>query len=269
MPITAGDVKALRERTGMGMMECKKALSEADGDMAAAVEILRKAAKGKMDERTDREAVEGAIAIAVTDDRAAAAIVELNTETDFTAKNDAFVAAADQCAEIALSAPVGPVAVNDAISEAVDAVRLTTKENCSFKRGEKVTGTTVGYYVHHNRQVGALVVVEGGSLDAETLTGLAQHVVAHVPTPVGVDEADLPADDLAAARQQFIDEAKASGKPDEIAEKMSTGRMRKWVDERTLLGQSYVKDMTGKTQVKDLLSGAKVTRFIRYEIGVA
>ena len=272
MAISAKEVMALRQRTGMGMMECKKALTEADGDADAAVSILRASAKGKMDERTDRAAAQGTLAMTTSEDGKAVAMIELNTETDFVARNDAFIESADQIGGMALGGGEGVVEIDAAITEVIDEIRLTSKENASYARGHKLVaaeGQKIGTYLHHNRQVGVMIKV-AGDVDEEILTGIAQHVAAHVPTPVAVDESGLSADEVAAARQQFIDEAKESGKPDEIAEKMSTGKMKKWVDERTLLGQSYVKDMTGKTAVRDTLpAGATVELFVRYVVGVA
>lgn len=272
MAITAKDVMSLRQRTGMGMMECKKALGDAGGDFDAAVELLRAAAKGKMDERTDRAAAEGTLAVAKAD--GSAAMIEINTETDFTARNDSVIDVADKIADIALEGAEGEVAANDQITALIDDVRLTTKENISFARGVKFaagSGGKIGSYLHHNRQIGALIVVDG-QVDDETLTGLAQHVTAAdgmtMPVPLAVDEAGLPAGSIDAKKAEFIKEAQDSGKPAEIAEKMSTGKLRKWVDENTLLGQAYVKDMTGKTRVGDLLNGARILKFIRYQVGV-
>ena len=270
--ISAKDVMALRQRTGMGMMECKAALNEASGDVEAAVEILRKAAKGKMDERTDRAAAEGALAIARSADGKSAAMVELNTETDFVGRNEAFIAATEKVAKHALAAAEGPISADDTIAQIVDEIRITTKENASFARGVKVSGDQIGSYVHHNRKVAALVVLEGETADAESLTGLAQHIAAAdgmmLPLPLAADESGLPADTVAARKAQFIEEAKASGKPADIAEKMSTGKLRKWIDDNTLLGQPYVKDMSGKTTVRQVLKGAKVKQFARYQVGV-
>lgn len=272
MAISASDVKALRDRTGMGMMECKAALEEANGDSAAAVEILRKRAKGKMDERTDRQAIEGTLAVAKAADGSAIALVELNSETDFTARNDSFVAAAKKVAELALAGPAGEVAKTDAITDAVDAVRLTTKENCSFSRGVKLAaaaGQRVGSYVHHDRKKAAIILVDGDAPE-DLLVGLCQHVVANVPVPAAVDESDIDPQMLAKVRSEFIEEAKASGKPAEIAEKMAVGRIQKWIDERTLMGQIYIRELDSKTKIKDALpKGVKVRRFVRYEIGVA
>ncbi len=271
MVITAADVKNLRERTGMGMMECKAALTEAAGNFEAAVEILRKAAKGKMDERTDRAAAEGAVAVARSSDGKSAALIELNTETDFVARNDSLVASAPKISQIALAGPDGPVAANGQITQIVDEIRITTKENASFARGVKVSGERVGYYVHHNNKV-AVVVVVSGPVDDESLSGIAQHIAAcdgrMMPIPLAIDESGLPADKIAAKKAEFVEEAKASGKPAEIAEKMSTGKLRRWIAENTLVGQAYVKDMSGKTTVEQALKGAKIAQFVRFQVGI-
>lgn len=271
MAITAQDVMSLRQRTGMGMMECKAALNEANGDVQAAVELLRKAAKGKMDERTDRAAAEGALAIARSADGTSVAMIELNTETDFVARNDAFIAAAQKVAGIVLAGPEGDASAHGDVTKIIDEIRISTKENASFSRGVKVTGKQVGTYVHHNRKVAGVVVVDG-PLDAESLTGLAQHVAATdgmmLPIPLAIDEAGLPADRVAAQKAAYIAEAQASGKPAEIAEKMSAGKLRKWMGDNTLVGQPYVKDMTGKTTIAQVLKGAKIVKHVRYQVGM-
>lgn len=269
--ISSKDVMTLRQRTGMGMMECKKALEEANGDMTAAVEILRKSAKGKMDERADRLAVQGTIAIAKNADASEAALVELDTETDFVARGDAFINAAQEIANLVLAGPEGETPATPQITKIVDDLRFTTKENVSLGRAVKLSapaGGKVGSYLHHNRQVGTLVIFTGQAAD-DVLLGLSQHVAAAVPTPGAVDEAGLPQDELEKARAEFVAEAQASGKPAEIATKMAEGKVRKWVDERTLLGQPYVRDVTGKTQVRAILpKGVTVTGFARYQVGV-
>ncbi len=267
MAISAKDVMSLRQRTGLGMMECKKALTQTDGDAEAAIEILREMTKGKMDERTDRAASEGTLAVAKADDGSAIAIIELSTETDFTAKNSDTEAGADKVAGIILG---NPDAEGD-VQAVVDELRITTKENISCPRTlrvEQPEGGKVGHYLHHNRQVAAIVTVDG-DVDDETMLGLCQHVAAIVPYPDAVDESSLPAEEVAKAKAQFIAEAEESGKPTEIAEKISQGRMAKWVDERTLLGQTYVKDPDGKQQVKDILpEGSSVKSYIKYQVGV-
>lgn len=264
MAINAKDVMTLRQRTGVGMMECKSALTEANGNMEAAIAILRERLKGQMDERTDRAASEGAIAIAKRGD--AVAIVELLSETDFAARNEGFVAAAQKIADLALGGPDGDVTASDAITRLVDDLRITIKENISFGRGVKLSGGKAGSYLHHNRKVGAIVLGQG-DLSDDLLTGLCQHVVATVPTPQAVDETGLPAAALTEQKDKAAEEAKASGKPPAIIEKMVQGKIRKWVDENTLLGQIYVRELDAKKPVRDYLpKDAKIVRFVRYQL---
>ena len=158
----------------------------------------------------------------------------------------------------------------DYSNQIIDEVRITSKENASYRRGVKLTagsGEKIGQYVHHNGQVGVLVKVVGEA-DEELLTGLSQHVAGHVPTPIAVDESGLPADQVQKQKEAAVEEAEASGKPAEIAEKIASGKLRKWIDENTLLGQSYVRDMSGKTTVRDVLpKGVSVSVFYRYEVG--
>lgn len=266
MAISAKDVMALRARTGVGMMECKKALAEADGDSAKAIEILREKLKGKMDERTDRPAGEGALAIAKGD--GAIAFIELKAESDFTARNDAFVDAAQKIADSVLAGPDGESTTPTAeATELIDNLRITTKENISFARGIKVSGAKVGGYVHFDRKTGAIVIGEG-DLSDELLSGISMHVTAAVPVPMGVDQDSLPAEKVEAARHAAIDEAKASGKPQEIAEKIATGKLRKWVDDNSLMGQIYLREMDAKQPIREFLpKGAKISSFVRYQVG--
>jgi elongation factor Ts len=265
MAITAKDVATLRERTGVGMMECKKALQDANGDLQQAIELLRKRLKGKMEERSGRAAGEGAIAIASSG--TAAAMIELRSETDFTARSEIFLATAQRVAQLALAGPAGDVKLTPEMESAIDDVRSKTKENVSLARGIKLEGGAVGGYAHHNRQLGALVQGQG-PLPAELLNGLCQHVTAATPTPVGVGEEDLPAEEREKQRLFAVEEAEASGKPREVAEKMATGKLRKWIDENTLLGQIYLRELDKKKPVRDFLpKGASLTRFVRYAVG--
>jgi elongation factor Ts len=268
MAISAKDVAALRARTGLGMMDCKKALTETDGDMDAAIELLRKKLKGKMDERTERAAAEGLVAVAAGD--GAIAMVELNCETDFVSRGDDFIAATKKVAELALaSGAEGEVPVTDEIKAIVDDLRITIRENISYARGVRLTGAKLGDYVHHNGKLGVVVVGEG-ELDDDLLTGICQHVAASVPTPEAVDEAGLPQEAVAKVRDAAVEEAKASGKPPEIAEKMSTGKVRKWVEEHTLLGQVYVRELESKKKVGEVIpAGAKISQFVRYAVGTS
>jgi elongation factor Ts len=265
MAITAKDVAALRERTGVGMMECKKALEETSGDMEAAVDLLRKRLKGKMDERAGRPAGEGAIAIATRG--ADAVMIELRSETDFTARNDIFLSAAQRVAELALQGPAGEVKTTPPMQAIIDDVRIKTKENVSLARGVKLSGGVVAGYQHHNRQLGTLVQGEG-PLPADLMNGLCQHVTAAAPTPIAIDESGLPADQLAKQRAIAVEEAQASGKPREIAEKMAVGKVKKWVDEHSLLGQIYLRELDKKKPIRDYVpKGAKLTHFVRYTVG--
>jgi elongation factor Ts len=259
----------LRNQTGLSMMECKKALTEAGGDMAKAEDILRKNMKGKMDTKTDRAAGEGRIGIAVAPHGDAAAIVELRAETDFTAKNEKFIAVTDRVAHTALAALAGAVAASPDITRLVDELRISTGENISFARGHKVSGaqgkTAFGAYVHHDGKKGALIVAEGDVND-QTLKQIGMHVVAAVPTPKGVTAKDVPADIVERERRFRIEQAMESGKPKEIAEKMVEGGMRKFYEEVALLEQPYVLDPTKK--VKDVLGPkATVLEFYRYQVG--
>jgi len=263
--ISAKDVMSLRQRTGLGMMECKKALTETEGDFDAAVDLLRQQLKGKMDERADREAAEGAVATAVKD--GAAAIVQLQSETDFAAKNESFLEAAKKIAEMALDAPDGEVSANEAMNELIDNLRITIKENISLARGHKLSGEKAGAYVHHNYQIG-VVLAGSGDLSDELFTGICQHIAAATPTPMAIDESGLPAEELEKHRAAAVEEAQASGKPPEIAEKIAAGKLKKWIDEHTLLGQIYLREMDQKKPVRDYLpKGAALEQFVRYRLG--
>ena len=260
---SAKDVMTLRQKTGLGMMDCKSALTETKGDMKAADALLRDRMKGKMDTRTDRAAGEGQIAVAV--DGARATIVEVRAETDFTARNDAFRTMIDDVARMALDQPAGPVAATDAIKARVDDVRITTGENISLARGESLRGGAFGSYIHHGGKLGVVVQYEG-SIPADVLSGICMHVAAHVPTPQAVDEAGMPADVVASTRAAAVKEAQDTGKPAQIADKIAEGKVRKFFEENTLLGQKYVRD--DKKSVREILpAGAKITRFVRYVVG--
>lgn len=258
---TPKDVMTLRQKTGLGMMDCKAALAENNGDMAAAEEWLRAKRKGKMDTRTERTTGEGRIGVAISGDQAV--IVEVRTETDFTAKNDGFVAMVEDVTNAAIKQPTGAVSPDDAMTKRIDDLRITTGENVNFARGEKLQGGSFGAYVHHDGKRAAIIQVEG-SIDEETLKGICQHIVFH--DPLGIDESDVPAEKLAEIKAAAIEEAKQSGKPEEIAAKMAEGKVRKYLEDNTLLYQKYVLDES-KT-IKQLIGdGTKVKRFIRYTLG--
>jgi elongation factor Ts len=261
--INPKDVMALRERTGLGMMDCKTALIEAKGDIKVAEEQLREKLKGKMDSRTDRNAGEGCIAVAVDGDRAA--IVEVRAETDFTARNSEFRAMAQDLAQAAAKGPAGKVAFSDSMKKRLDDVRIKTGENISFAGGVTVQGGNFAHYVHHDGKKAALLQFTG-SLPADVAVGICQHIVANVPPPIAVDEKGVPADLIAARQREAVEEAKASGKHEQIAQKMAEGKMRKFFEEVTLLGQPYVRD--DKKRIRELLpAGTQLQTFIRMTLG--
>ncbi|NCF40135.1 MAG: translation elongation factor Ts [Planctomycetia bacterium] len=261
--VSAKDVMALRQKTGLGMMDCKKALIAAGGDADAAEAALREKLKGKMDTRADRAAGEGCISIAI--DGSNAAIIELRAETDFTARNDSFRELATQIATNALSGADGDVTLDDAMTKALDEVRITTGENISLARGTKMSGGSFGSYLHHDSKLGVLLQFEG-ELSEDLATGICQHVAANVPTPMAVDEHGLPGDLVALKAGEAKAEAENSGKPPEIAAKIAEGKIRKFFEEVTLVGQKYVRD--DSKQIGSLLpKGTTLKNFVRLQVG--
>ena len=271
MNITAEAVKQLRERTGAGFMECKKALVETKGDLDAAAELMRKQGLAKADRKAARVAAEGVIVIDRSSDGRAAAMVEVNCETDFVARQQDFRNFAQAVAAAALHArPQSLEALLGAGldgGESIDGRRraLIAKigENISVRRFVIVSGARIGAYVHGTR-IGAVVAVEGG--DAALAHDLAMHVAASSPRYLTV--ADVPADVLAKEREILTEQAQGEGKPPEIVAKMVEGRLRKSLGEITLTGQAFVKDPD--VSIEKLLKGARasVTAFERFEVGV-
>ena len=261
--VNAKDVMALRRKTGLGMMDCKKALIDAGGDAAAAEEALREKLKGKMDTRTDRAAGEGCIAIAIDGDRGS--ILEMRAETDFTARNESFREMAQAIATASLDRADGDIALDDAQTKQLDDVRITTGENISMARGTKMSGGGFGRYIHHDSKLGVLLQFEG-DVPEDVATGICQHVAAHVPTPMAVDETGLPEELVSLKMGEAKAEAENSGKPAEIAEKIAQGKIRKFYEEVTLLGQKFVRDET--KQIRELLpAGTSLKAFVRYQVG--
>lgn len=263
---SAKDVMALRQKTGLGMMDCKKAMTECNGDLVAAEEWLRNKLKGKMEKRTERAASEGRIGIII--DGSNAAITEIRTETDFTARNEKFIDTVNAITKIALSSPAGTVSSEGEIDKLIDDLRITTGENASIARGEKLEGGSFGSYLHHNGKTAALIQIEGQA-DDELLAGICMHIVAHVPAPIGVSEEDVSSEIIEQIKTDALKEAKEAGKNDEISQMIATGKVRKYLEETTLLNQMYVKDPSGKTAVKDVLpEGVTVKKFVRYVVGI-
>ena len=274
MQITAAMVKELRERTGAGMMECKKALVAADGDMEGAIEAMRKSGMAKADKKAGRLAAEGVIVIAVDDAATVGAMVEINSETDFVANNEEFRAFADRVAQLVLEqAPADLDALLELtlgedderdVSTAVRELVARIGENIEvrrFVRHEASEGRIATYL--HGRRIGVLVEYTGN--DEQVGRDIAMHVAAS--HPVAIREEDVPAEELEQERAILVEQAKASGKPEEIVQKMVEGRIRKYLGEITLLGQPFVKDPDQTVGKMLKAAGADVLFFRRYEVG--
>jgi elongation factor Ts len=290
--ISAKDVAELRARTGAGMMDCKKALEEAGGVMDKAVDILRTKGIAKADKRADRAASEGQIVTWVAPDSSAAAMIELNSETDFVGRNDEFIAVAKtMCEQVAKDASVDGVVkvgadgaylatpwyadASRTVGEVVKAASAKTGENVVLKGIARFTpkaGGTVGFYLHFNGKVGVLVEVAGITGEAGTALAntIAEHVAAGVPaTAIAVNRADVDPAVVKRERDIFVEQAIASGKPPAIAEKMVDGRINKFFGEIVLTEQPWVRE-DSKTIGGHGGVGAAVDRsFARFKMGEA
>jgi elongation factor Ts len=274
MTISASLVKELRERTGAGMMECKKALTETNGDIEAAIELMRKSGQAKAAKKAGRTAAEGVIVIRTSPDARRAVMVEVNCETDFVAKDENFATFADAVADCVMNSDVADIEVLAAtplrpgeattVEEARQALVAKIGENVSVRRFVRMATTNgrIASY-RHGVRIGVLVDLEGGS--DELGKDLAMHIAAS--NPLCVDAGEVPAETIAKEREIFAAQAAESGKPANIVEKMVEGRIRKYLEEVTLVGQPFVKDP--ETTVGKLLAkaGAKVVAFRRFEVG--
>jgi len=264
--ITASQVKELRERTGAGMMECKKALAENHGDIDAAMEFLRKTGLAKADKKASRVAAEGRIVAAQAEGKAA--LVEVNSETDFVAKDANFVAFTDAVAQAALSAAdidaLKAAAIDGgSVEEARTALIAKVGENVQVRRMARIDSAhPIGAYVHGGR-IGVLVEVEGG--DAELARGLAMHIAAM--NPPYISPAHVPADFVAREKEIAMAQVKDTGKPPEIIEKMVSGKVAKTVNELCLTGQPYVLDTNQTVEQALKAAGAQVLQFVRLAVG--
>jgi elongation factor Ts len=268
--ITASQVKELRERTGSGMMECKKALVETDGDIDAAAELMRKSGAAKADKKAGRVAADGAIKLLVSEDGKSAVILEINSETDFVAKDDNFQAFADQV--LAVISQQQPESVEQlaslqlesgqSVEEARQALIAKVGENIQVRRFQRVlSGAAIASYSHGAR-IGVLV---DSSADADLARDIAMHVAA--VNPQFVDQDAIPSEFVEKEKGILIAQAESSGKPPEIIEKMIQGRLDKFLAEVTLLGQPFVKDPDQKVSKLLASAGAEVNGFVRYEVG--
>ncbi len=271
MSITAAMVKDLRERTGAGMMECKKALVECNGDIDTAIEHMRKTGLAKADKKAGRTAAEGLIVIKASADNKKVAVVEVNCETDFVTKGDDFQNFSNEVAQLALDNSAADVdallackmASGESVADTLKNLIAKIGENMNVRRVALLQSNGVVASYSHGSRIGVAVVLEGGDLDLGR--DVAMHIAASRPTAVSAD--DVPAELIAKEREIFAAQAAESGKPAEIIEKMIDGRIRKFLQEVTLLGQPFVKDPD--TTVEKLLNGAgaKVVSFTRFEVG--
>lgn len=272
MAITAQQVKELRERTGAGMMECKKALTETNGDIEAAIEHMRKTGLAKAEKKAGRVAAEGALVVSISDDAKTATILEANCETDFVAMGDEFRTFANRLADMVREQAISDVDTLNAAEYqsgvTVDERRreLIAKigENMAIRRFETIHADegVIGAYLH-GQKIG--VLVEINTQDQELARDLAMHIAASNPT--AIDAASLPAELV--SKEEDIHRAKAeqSGKPANIIEKMIEGSMRKFFGEVTLLGQKFVKNPDQSVEQLLKEKNAQVKRFIRFELG--
>ncbi len=270
MAVTAAMVKELRDRTGAGMMECKKALVETNGDIDAAIDYLRKSGLAQAEKKSSRVAAEGKIVLSLSEDGKHAVMVEVNCETDFVAKDENFNAFADAVAANALSEDPADVEAllatrigNETVEQARQALVNKIGENVQVRRFARLASDgTIGAYVHGGK-IGVLVDLSGGD---ETLArDLAMHIAAL--NPEYVSDEDVPAEIIAHEKDILVAQAESSGKPAEIIEKMVTGRLRKHLAGITLLGQAFVKD--GDLTVGKLIkqNNASVNGFERLAVG--
>ncbi|HAS61860.1 MAG TPA: elongation factor Ts [Vibrio sp.] len=257
--VTAALVKELRERTGAGMMECKKALVEANADIELAIENMRKSGAAKAAKKAGNVAAEGAIII--KEENGVAALLEVNCQTDFVAKDASFNAFAQEVAAEALASKVSVEELQAKFEDARVALVAKIGENINIRRVQYVEGTAIASY-RHGEKIGVVVAGEG---DAETLKHVAMHVAASRPEFVNPE--DVPADVVAKEKEVQVEIAMNEGKPQEIAEKMVVGRMKKFTGEISLTGQAFI--MEPKKTVGEMLKekGASVSTFVRLEVG--
>ena len=265
--MSAALVKELRERTGLGLLECKKALAEADGDIDAAIEALRKSSGMKAAKKAGRTAADGVVAIQTADDGSFAAMVEVNSETDFVARDENFLGFVQSVVGKAFGERIADVETL-AAGETEDARQALVQkigENISVRRvmTHEASDGVVGGYVHGNNRIAVLVSLKGGS--DELARDVAMHVAAVNPQVVSPD--DMPAEQVAKEREIYAAQAQDSGKPPEIVEKMIDGRIRKFLSENSLTEQAFVKDPDMTVGKLVSAAGAEVLSFTRFEVG--
>lgn len=267
MAITASMVKELRERTGLGMMDCKKALEQTDGDMEKAIEELRKSSALKAAKKSGRTTADGLLGVKVADDGSRGAMVEVNIETDFAAKNEKFIAFVDKTLEAVYASDNGDLQaiLDGGLDSEREALVQEIGENITVRRATLLTSEAGGVtsYIHGDNRKAALVELSGSN--AELGRDVAMHVTALAPMVVNGD--DIPAEILSKEREIYTTQAQDSGKPPEIIEKMVEGRVRKFMAEQSLVEQPFVKDPNTKVGALAKQAGVEVKTFVRFEVG--
>ncbi len=272
MVISASLVKELRQRTGSGMMECKKALVETNGDLEQALDLMRKSGAAKAAKKAGRIAAEGLVNIAMSADKKEAAIIEVNSETDFVSKSDDFINFVNELSQLALEIKTDDIDKFNNSNMTSDTTVEDARKNLIAKIGENISVRRVSYInagsgnigsYKHGDKIAVLAVL------SESNESLAKDVAMHIAAsrPECIDESQVPKDLLAKEKQIFVEQAKESGKPENIIEKMVAGRVRKFISEITLYGQAFIKnpDTTVGKLVKE--NNADVISFIRFEVG--
>lgn len=274
MAITAGLVKELRERTGAGMMECKKALVESGGDIDAAIEAMRKSGQAKAAKKAGRTAADGVVVLASSADGKAGVMLEVNSETDFVAKDASFTAFAEAVTARALTSRVADAQAlselalvegeDGSVAQAREALVAKIGENIQLRRLVRFDDAKGELYSYrHGVRIGVLVEIEGG--DAGLGKDIAMHIAATNPMCASANE--VPAETLAKEKDIFRSQARDSGKPENIVEKIIDGRVRKYLEEVTLLGQAFIKDPDVRVEKLLEKQEARVLRFARFEVG--
>jgi elongation factor Ts len=265
--MSAALVKELRERTGLGLLECKRALKAADGDVDNAIEELRKSSGMKAAKKAGRTAADGVVAVRLADDGSYGVIVEVNTETDFAARDENFLGFVNRVLDSAFATKTTDVAalMDGELEAAREALVQKIGENTSVRRAEAASADAgvVGSYVHGTNRIAVLVELKGG--DQDLAKDVAMHVAAVNPRVVSA--ADMPADVVAKEKEIYTAQAQESGKPAEIIEKMIGGRIRKFLAENSLLEQAFVKDPDVTIGKLVSAAGAEVVSFVRFEVG--
>ncbi|MCW8797846.1 MAG: translation elongation factor Ts [Prosthecochloris sp.] len=284
--ISAKDVKDLRDKTGVGMMDCKKALEETGGDMQKAIEYLRKKGAALAAKRAGREASEGMIAIRISDDNTSGVIIELNCETDFVARGDDFTGFAAAIADLALengiasaeammSLKLGEAYGNESVEDSIKTMTGRLGEKIDLKRLSLLQTSTgiIASYIHPGSQLGAIVelATDKPAESAELARDIAMQVAAS--SPIVVDRSVVPAENIEKEKEIFRQQALSQGKPEQFVEKIVTGRLEKYYQEVVLLEQPFIKDSNSRVQgvleefARKNGAAVSVTRFVRYQLG--